>query len=204
MMKTLLVLHTSLNGDASLSSTLASGYVERWRREHPDGRVVERDLAAEPVPHLTAERFAAFGKEPAELSPEEAAWVAESDRLIAELNSADEIVIALPMYNFGIPSQFKAWIDHVARAGQTFRYTEAGPEGLVPAGRAVVFATRGGRYAGTALDTQTGYVKNVLGFLGIDDVRFVYAEGTAMGDDALAAAIDAACEQLDTVLAEAA
>ncbi len=203
-METLLVLHTSLNGDASLSSTLASGYVERWRREHPDGRVVERDLAAEPVPHLTAERFAAFGKDPAELSREEAGWVAESDRLIAELKDADEIVVALPMYNFGIPSTLKAWIDHVARAGKTFRYTQAGPQGLVTAGRAVVFATRGGRYVGTALDTQTGYVKNVLGFFGVDDVRFVYAEGTAMGEQALQAAIDEACEQLDTVMAEAA
>ena len=203
-MNTLLVLHTSLNGDTSLSSTLAGQYVDRWRREHPEGRVVERDLAAEPVPHLTAGRFAAFGKRADALSREEAAWVAESDALIAELKGADEIVIALPMYNFGIPSALKAWIDHVARAGKTFRYTGKGPQGLVPAERAVVFATRGGRYVGTALDTQTDYVKNVLGFLGVDDVRFVYAEGTAMGEDAVSKAVDAAREQLDRVWAKAA
>lgn len=203
-MNSLLVLHTSLNGDTSLSSTLAGQYVDRWRREHPEGRVVERDLAAEPVPHLTAERFAAFGKRADALSRDEAAWVAESDTLIAELKAADEIVIALPMYNFGIPSALKSWIDHVARAGKTFRYTDKGPQGLVPAERAVVFATRGGRYAGTALDTQTGYVKNVLGFFGINDVRFVYADGTAMGEDAITRAVDAAREQLDRVWAQAA
>lgn len=203
-MKSLFVLHTSLNGSDSLSSSLAGRYVERWRRENPAGRVVERDLAAEPVPHLTAERFAAFGKAPEERSGDEAAWVAESDELIAELAAADEIVVALPMYNFGIPSHLKAWIDHVARAGETFRYTESGPVGLLGAARVVVFATRGGRYVGTPLDTQTDYVRNVFGFLGVDDVRFVYAEGTAMGDAALSAAIDSAKVELGRVLAEAA
>lgn len=203
-MNTLLVLHTSLNGADSLSSSLACRYIGQRRREQPAGRVVERDLAAEPVPHLTAERFAAFGKAPGERSAEEAAWVAESDALIAELKAADEIVVALPMYNFGIPSSLKAWIDHVARAGETFRYTESGPVGLVEASRAVVFATRGGRYQGTALDTQTGYMETFFSFIGVDDVQFVYAEGTAMGEESLNAAIEQASTQLDRVLADAA
>jgi len=203
-MNTLLVLHTSLNGRTSLSSSLACRYVSRWRREHPSGRVIERDLAARPVPHLTAERFAAFGKAPGDRTAGEAAWVAGSDALIAELKAADEIVVALPMYNFGILSSLKAWIDHVARAGETFRYTETGPVGLVGASRALVFATRGGRYEGTALDTQTGYMETFFGFIGVDDVEFVYAEGTAMGEESLNAAIEQATTQLDRVLGEAA
>ena len=106
--------------------------------------------------------------------------MAYSDALINELQQADVIVIGLPMYNFGVPSQLKAYFDHIARAGVTFKYTEQGPVGLLTGKRAYVFAARGGVYAGTPLDTQTGYVRDFLRFLGITDVNFVYAEGLAI------------------------
>ena len=141
-----------------------------------------RDLAAQPVPHLTAERFAALASRPGARTLEQAAILAESDALVAELREADTIVLGLPMYNFGVPSTLKAYFDHVARAGVTFRYAASGPEGLLKGKRAVVFAARGGLYAGTSRDTQTGYIRDFLAFLGITDVDFVYAEGLAMGE----------------------
>jgi FMN-dependent NADH-azoreductase len=106
--------------------------------------------------------------------------LSESDALIAELKQADTLVLGLPMYNFGVPSQLKAYFDHVARAGVTFTYTEKGPVGLLTGKQAYVFAARGGLYQGTPRDTQTPYVREFLGFLGITDVQFVYAEGLAI------------------------
>ena len=141
-----------------------------------------RELAAsQPVPHLDAERFGAFIAKPEDRSATQREVVAYSDELIGELRRADVIVLGLPMYNFGVPSQLKAYFDHIARAGVTFRYTERGPVGLLSGKKAYVFATRGGVYAGTPLDTQTGYVRDFLRFVGIDDIEFVYAEGLNLG-----------------------
>ena len=195
-MKTLLLIHTSLQGPDSLSSSLASDYVARWQSNNPNGRLISRDLASNPVPHLTAERFAAFTTSADERNTEQQAIAAFSDQLIHELQEADEILIAVPMHNFGIPSTLKAYFDHVARAGLTFRYTPDGPVGLLTNKRAIVFATRGGKYEGTPLDTQTSYMKTFLAFLGIDDTRFVYAEGTAMGEESLNAGIERARQQI--------
>ena len=181
-MKTLLHLKSSLFSDAGESSRLAARYVEQWRAENPDGRVVDRDLASDPIPHLTAERFQAFLAKPEERTPAQAAIAGHSDALVDELRAADTIVLGLPMYNFGVPSTLKAYFDHIARAGVTFRYTEKGPVGLLTGKRAMVFAARGGLYAGTARDTQSGYVRDFLAFLGIEDVEFDYAEGLAMGE----------------------
>ena len=183
-MKTLLQINTSLNSSEGLSSRLAAQYVAHWQQAQPQGRVLLRDLAADPVPHLTAERFQAFLAAPEARSIKQHALVAESDALIGELQAADTVVIGLPMYNFGIPSTLKSWIDHVARAGRTFRYTETGPLGLLADRPTVVFATRGGHYRGTPRDTQTPYLTHFLNFIGIRDIEFVYAEGLAMGEDA--------------------
>lgn len=193
-MNTILQINSSLHGEDAQSSRLASEFVGAISAANGPGlpsapsdmvvndtNVIVRDLAREPVPHLTAERFKAFTTPPAERTPAQQQAVAESDRLIAELQAADVIVIGLPMYNFGVPSTLKAYFDHVARAGVTFRYTAEGPEGLLKGKKAYVFATRGGRYAGTPSDMQTAYVKQFLGFLGIQDVEFVYAEGLALG-----------------------
>jgi FMN-dependent NADH-azoreductase len=200
-MKTLLHLKTSLFSDDGQSSRLSARYVEQWLRDNPNGRVIERDLAKDPVPHLTAERFGAFLAKPEERTPEQQAVAGHSDALIEELKSADTIVLGLPMYNFGIPSTLKAYFDHVARAGVTFRYTEKGPVGLLLGKRAVILATRGGLYAGTPRDTQTAYVRDFLAFLGITDVEFLYAEGLAMGDAPRAEALARAQRTIDALAA---
>ena len=180
-MTTLLQINASINNDSGQSSRLANQFVETFRTRHPDAKVVVRDVAAaEPVPHLTAERFGAFITKPEERSDAQHAVVAYSDALIEEIKQADVVVIGLPMYNFGVPSQLKAYFDHIARAGVTFAYTEKGPVGKLTGKKVYVFAARGGQYSGTPLDTQTGYVRDFLAFLGMTDVQFVYAEGLAI------------------------
>jgi FMN-dependent NADH-azoreductase len=181
-MKTLLQLNSSLFSSNGQSSRLADKFVAQWTDANPDSALLVRDLAADPIPHLDAERFGAFLAKPEDRSEAQQATVDFSDKLIEELRAADVIVLGLPLYNFGIPSQLKAYFDHVARAGVTFRYTENGPVGLLNGKKAYVFAARGGLYAGTPRDTQTGYVSDFLSFIGINDVEFVYAEGLSMGD----------------------
>jgi len=127
--------------------------------------------------------------------------VAYSDALIGELKQADVIVLGLPMYNFGVPSQLKAYFDHIARAGETFRYTANGPVGLLQGKRAYIFAARGGLYAGTALDTQTNYVRDFLRFVGIEDIEFVYAEGLAISPQSKASGLAAAATAIERLAA---
>lgn len=191
-MKTLLQIKASIFSGNGQSSQLADRFVANWRASNPEGKVVERDLATDPIPHLTAERFGAFLAKPEERDAQQQAVVDFSDALINELRGADMIALGLPMYNFGIPSTLKAYIDHIARAGVTFRYTENGPVGLMTGKKAYVFAARGGQYVGTPMDTQTGYVRDFLRFIGIDDVEFVYAEGLNMGEDSKKAALASA------------
>jgi len=176
-----LKINSSLYSQDGQSSRLAAQFVDALRRHDPALQLAERDFTREPVPHLDAARFQAFLTRPEERTAEQRAVAGYSDELIAELREADVIVLGLPMYNFGIPSQLKAYFDHVARAGVTFRYTEHGPVGLLTGKTAYLFATRGGAYAGTPKDTQTAYVRDFLAFLGITEVEFVYAEGLAIG-----------------------
>src|SRR6266566_694820 len=182
-MKTLLQINTSIFSNAGESSRLADEFVANWRARHLGAIVTTRDLARDPVPHLTAERFQAFLAKPDERNAQQQAVVDYSDALIVELKRADVIVLGLPMYNFGVSSTLKAYFDHVARAGITFRYTEKGAVGMLTGKKAYVFATRGGLYAGTARDTQTNHVRDFLRLLGIEDVEFVYAEGLAIGPE---------------------
>jgi len=180
-MTTLLQINASINHDNGLSSQLANQFVAAFQARHPEAHIEVRNVAAaDSVPHLNAERFGAFITQAENRSAAQHAVVAYSDSLIDELKRADVIVLGLPMYNFGVPSQLKAYFDHVARAGVTFKYTEKGPVGLLTGKKVYVFAARGGLYAGTQLDTQTSYVRDFLRFLGITDVEFVYAEGLAI------------------------
>src|SRR5262245_19475378 len=188
-MKTLLQLNTSLFSTSGQSTQLADNFVASWRADSPAARLIVRDLNRNPLPHLTAERFQSFLAKPAERMPAQQAIVAESDALIEELRRADVIVLATPMYNFSVPSTLKAYFDHIARAGVTFRYTEHGPVGMLSGKKAYVITTRGGIHAGTPGDTETAYVRQFLAFLGITDVEFIYAEGLALGDAAKAAGI---------------
>ncbi len=196
-----LLLTSSLNGPEGQSSRLARAYLDRLTAQSPGLRLSHRDLAADPPPHLDAETFAAFRIAPDDRSAAQRARVAWSDAAIAELKQADLVVIAAPMYNFGVPSVLKGWMDHVARAGVTFRYTETGPEGLLTGRRAVVVSTRGGRYAGTPADTHTPFIESFLGFIGLGPVEFVHAEGLAMGEDQATAALEGAQRDLQRLAA---
>jgi FMN-dependent NADH-azoreductase len=198
-MKTLLQLNTSLFADNGNSTRLANRFVAGWRAQNPGGRVIVRDLADEPVPHLTAAHVMAFGTPAEKRTSEQAALVAASDALIAELKSADAVVLGLPMYNFGVPSQLKAYFDQLARAGVTFRYTEKGPQGLIGDKPVYIFAARGGLYLGTPRDTQTGYVTTFLNFIGLHDLHFVFAEGLNMGVEAKTSALAQAEAAIDRI-----
>jgi FMN-dependent NADH-azoreductase len=180
-MTTLLQINASLNHDNGQSSQLANQFVAAFRKCHPEARMVVRNVAAaDAVPHLDAERFGAFVTKPEERSDAQHSVVAYSDALIDELKQADVIVLGLPMYNFGVPSQLKAYFDHIARAGVTFKYTDKGPVGQLTGKKVYVFAARGGLYEGTPMDTQTSYVRDFLRFIGMADVEFIYAEGLAI------------------------
>src|SRR5580693_8064587 len=195
-MPTLLQISASIRSGAGISSTLAEQFVQGWKTAHPDGTIITRDLATTAVPHLDATRFDALISPAAQRSREQQAVVDFSDALIAEIRSADTIVIGLPMYNFGIPSQLKAYFDHIARAGVTFRYTATGPVGLLTDKKIYVFAARGGIYAGSPLDTQTSYVRDFLRFVGISDVEFVYAEGLNLGPQSKEAGLAKAAAEI--------
>lgn len=179
-MKTLLQITAGMAGARGDSAQLTEQHATEWLAHNPGARVVRRDLSAEPVPHLTAERFQAFNTPAEGRTPEQRAIVSYSDTLIAELQATDVVVFAVPMYNFSVPSTLRAYFDHIARAGVTFRYTADGPEGLLKGKETYVFITRGGIYP-QAADTQTAYLRQFLGFVGLTQIRFVYAEGTALG-----------------------
>lgn len=178
-MKKVLVLNSSLNGENGNSTKLTNTFVSQLT-EQDQVAITQRDLSSNTIDHLTQTEMAAWMTDANERSDEQKALAAISDELIGELNDNDLIVIGMPMYNFGIPSTFKAWIDRIARAGITFKYTEQGAVGLVENKKVVVLAARGGVYQGSDIDTQTKYLKDVLGFVGMTDVDFIYAEGLAM------------------------
>jgi FMN-dependent NADH-azoreductase len=180
-METLLQINTSIFSNGGQSSQLADRFVANWSHGRPDRKVITRDLAKAPVPHLDGARFGAFIAKPDERTAEQTEVLRFSDALIQELRDADVIVLGLPMYNFGIPSTLKAYFDHIARAGVTFRYTDKGPVGALTGKKVYVFAARGGYYAGTPIDTQSSYVRQFLGFLGMRDVEITYAEGLNLG-----------------------
>ena len=180
-MKTLLKVRSSIYGPEGQSSRLANSFARNWLANNPGGRIVTRDLTPESMPHLTAEAFRGFTTEATVRTPAQQRAVEFSDALIAELKAADEIVIAAPMYNFSVPSTLRAWFDHIGRAGVTFHYTADGPEGLLKRKKTYVIVTRGGSYAGDA-DTQTAYVKQFLGFIGLTDIEWVLAERLAIDE----------------------
>jgi FMN-dependent NADH-azoreductase len=181
----ILRINSSIQRESSHSSRIAGLIVERLLALHPEARVATRDLGNDPLPPLDVAAAAALFTPADKRTPEQAARVARGDAVIAELQSADTLVLGVPMYNLGIPVQLKGWIDTVSRAGVTFRYTATGPEGLVKGKKVYVALSRGGRYRDTALDTQAPYLKVVLGFLGMTDVRFIYGEGFAMGAESV-------------------
>jgi FMN-dependent NADH-azoreductase len=197
-MTTALIVTSSANGEASVSNRIAGAFADRLREIDPAIHIVERDVGAHPLPHLVPETVAGVRAEAR--TEAELAARALSDALIAELADADLLVIASPMYNFGISSTLKAWFDHVLRPRVTFRYSEKGPEGLMTGKKAVVIESRGGLYSEgpmAAFDSQEAHLRNMLGFIGITDVTFVRAERLGFGPEAVEAAVAAASEALD-------
>ena len=197
-MTTVLKIQASLFGDQGQSSRLADRFIESLRHRHGALRVLTRDLNARPVPPLTLERFQAFGTAEADRDEAQQAVVRESDALVDELRAADIVVLAVPMYNFTIPAALHNYFDHIARAGVTFRYTEHGPEGLLKGKRTYVFAARGGLHGED--HSQSLFLRQFLGFIGLEDAKFVYAEGLAMGEQAREQGLVAARAQLDALL----
>ena len=183
-MPTLLRVDSSpFPGEASFSRQLTSEFVNHWRKTNPEGRVIERDLAQTSLAPLNAAWVAAVYTPAANRTPEQDAMLATSDELIAELQAADEYVFGVSMHNFSIPSVLKLWIDQVARAGKTFSYENGAPEGLLKDKKATFMVATGGVYAqGTpmaAFNHIEPYLRSVFGFVGVKDVAFINASGTA-------------------------
>ena len=185
-MKKILHIISSFNGDNSFSIKLGEEIIDKIKEAYPDSRLRVRNLAEEPFPHLRREVVDAFFTPTENRSPEQGELLRTSDEAVQEIFEADIIVIGAPMYNFTIPSSLKSWIDHIARAGVTFRYTKTGPEGLVKNKKVYIAMASGGIYSTDAMqsyDFVSPYLKSMLGFLGMTDVELVRAEGTAMNAD---------------------
>ncbi|TOM82469.1 FMN-dependent NADH-azoreductase [Vibrio parahaemolyticus] len=193
-MSRVLALKSSILGDYSQSNKLVEDFIKNIDQD----KLTVRDLAANPLPVLDFAVATAL-RATEDLSQEQQAVVDLSDTLIEEVKAADTLVIAAPMYNFTIPTQLKNWIDLIARAGVTFKYTENGVQGLIEGKKAIVVTTRGGIHKDSPTDNVTPYLRTVLGFVGITDVEFVYAEALNMGEDAASKGISEAQSQLATM-----
>lgn len=196
------VLHidSSAMGAMSVSRELTAATVYQLQETHPDASVIYRDLAETPPAHLDGELLAALRPQEGYVAPDSLrAELALTETMLGEFLAADVVVIGAPMYNFSVPTQLKAWIDRIAQAGRTFRYTAQGPEGLAGGKKVVIVSSRGGMYAGTAyesaMDHQEAFLRAVMGFFGITDITVIRAEGIAMGADARALALDTALNQ---------
>ncbi|MNS73519.1 FMN-dependent NADH-azoreductase [compost metagenome] len=182
-MSRVLVIESSARQQGSISRQLTSDFVSQWQAAHPGDQVTLRDLAVNPVPHLDANLLGGWMKPEEQRNSDELQALARSNELTDEVLAADVLVLAAPMYNFTIPSTLKAWLDHVLRAGVTFKYTETGPQGLLTGKKAYMLTARGGIHAGATTDHQEPYLRQVMAFIGIHDVTFIHAEGLNLGGD---------------------
>ena len=191
-MSNILVIRSAATGENSITNKLIDAYLAA----HPDASVVERDLDRDPVPHVTSASLAGIGREAVE-GPGYNEARALQDKLIDQVFAADVLVIGIPLYNFGIPSTLKAWFDYITRAGTTFQYSEAGPEGLLKGRRAILAQSRAGKYDDSlGFPFAVAHTTSLLQFLGITDIEVVTAEGLVFGDEAAQAAIGGAIQQI--------
>jgi len=198
-MKKVLVVNSSVSGEKGQSSQL----IEQFMQALPAGFAREDvDLAQDAYPHLAMTELAAWGTPAADRTAEQQALAELSDHAIAAVQAADVILVGVPMYNFGVPSQLKAWFDRLARAGITFTYTEQGPVGLLQNKPVIFFATRGGIYKDLPADSQTPYLKSFFNFIGLSNLHFIYAEGLNMGAENAQKALAAAKAQIGEVSAQ--
>lgn len=193
-MSQVLALKSSILGDYSQSGKLIDAYLNKFDQD----KITVRDLAESPLPVLDLSVATALRATDG-VTEDQQKIIDLSDQLIEEIKGADTLIITAPMYNFTIPTQLKNWFDLIARAGVTFKYTEAGVQGLIEGKKAVVITTRGGIHKDAASDNVTPYLKTILGFVGITDVEFVYAEALAMGEELAAQGMESAQSQLEAV-----
>lgn len=191
-----LIVDSSAQGSASVSRRLAAHYAARVRQSRPDATIVQRDVGRDPLPHLHEDTVSGIRAEAT--TDAERATLAISDTLLDEVRAADVVVIAAPMYNFGIPSTLKTWFDYILRPRVAFRYSEAGPEGLLGTRKVIVIESRAGQYPPES-DLQTQHLRAMLTFAGLGDISFVVAEGLAFGQDAAETAIAGAEAELDAL-----
>ena len=197
----ILQINSSARSDGSQSTLLANDIAARLRAANPGATLAVRDLASAPHPALDEPALQALFTPAEQRSPEQAARVAQDDALIAELQAADALVLGVPMYNFNISAQLKNWIDAVCRVRVTFRYTEKGPEGLLKGKKVYVALARGGVYRDAPADSQVPYLRTVLGFLGMTQVQFFYAEGLAISPESAQQGLAQARAEIETALA---
>jgi len=199
-MKTLVIL-SSILGERSNSKQLADHLIARIKASNPASAIKVRDIGAQPIPYFDGNTAGALFTPAESRTVEQQRLVELSDSLVAEVMEADRIVFAVPVYNFNLPAQFKSYLDHLARAGVTFRYTSEGvPEGLVKGKQVVVLTSRGGKAEGTPSDTMTPYLRQMLAFLGMTEVTFIAAEGMAMGEVAALEGLALAKQRIDALL----
>jgi len=200
----LLRIDSSARSGSSISRAMTAHFVETWKQAHPEGRVVERDLAAMPLTHVTEDWVRARDTDPAALTPEQVETLALSDRLIDELHAADVIVLGSPMYNFGISASLKAWVDLIIRQGRTVDFSVRPPKGLLQGKKLVVITARGGSYGvGTptaAFDFQEPYLRHVLGVIGLTDATFIHVDRQLYGAETAALSRHEAQEQIGGVV----
>jgi len=169
----------------SVSRQLTARFADEWKQEHPDAEIIERDLTATPLPHITDEWIQAAYSDPASHTAAQKKELALSDTLIRELVEADAVVIGAPMYNFAIPAPLKAWIDQVVRNGKTVLFASSGPKGILKDKKVYIVTSRGGAYRPDTptqhFDYQEPYLRHILGFIGLTDVTFIHAENQKPG-----------------------
>jgi FMN-dependent NADH-azoreductase len=202
-MANILLITSSLAGTDSVSTRVAHELVGTWQGIVPSLQIVERHLDGDTIPHLTAETLGAIATPPDQRTEAQRLNAEFADRLIEEVEQADAIVLAVPMYNFSIPSTLKAWLDHLARAGRTFRYTETGAQGLLENKKVYVVEARGGFYAqgpASAFDFQEPYLRHMLGFVGLNDVTFIHVEGQKVSPEAAAQGLAAAKRDIEIIV----
>jgi FMN-dependent NADH-azoreductase len=199
-MKRILFIHSSIFDEDSASTQIARSLVERVIQQNPGSDVTRIDLAKNALPHLGADEFRSWVTPADQRDQVQTALASRSDDLIEQLLSHDTLVLAVPMYNLGIPSTLKAWIDRVSRAGKTFRYTNEGPVGMIERMHAYLVFARGGIYRDSPLDTQTSYLTSVLGLMGIESVDTIFAEGLNMGEETRKKSLDEAMAKVGSLI----
>ncbi|MBW8189966.1 NAD(P)H-dependent oxidoreductase [Neiella marina] len=200
-MKKLLRIDSSVFGEQGVSSQLADTLTQQLQHQNPALKVSQRNFAQDPIPHLDGAAITALMTPPEQRSDDQQQLVSFGDQLIAEVRDADALIISAPMYNFQVPSMLKAWFDHLARAGSTFKYTENGPVGLLNNKPVYVITTRGGIHRDQSTDTIETFVTTMLKFIGLTDVHMIFAEGLSMGDATRQQAIESAHQQIASIAA---